>query len=61
MGFFDKIFGHKKAQTNTAKKTPVEPIQAAAPKNENVIKLLHLKNFIDSLMAAERYIVNNPG
>lgn len=45
MGFFDKIFGHKKAQTNTAKKTPIEPIQATVPKNENVIKLLHLKKY----------------
>lgn len=59
MGFFDKIFGHKKAQTNTAKKTPIEPIQATVPKNENVIKLLHLKKYIDSLMVAERYIAKS--
>ena len=48
MGFFDKIFGHKKAQTNT-EKIPAASEQAAS-RNENVIKLLDLKNYIDSLM-----------
>ena len=59
MGFFGKIFGHKKAQTNSVKRTPIKPGQAIVPKNENVIKLLDLKNYIDSLMDAERYIAKS--
>lgn len=59
MGFFGKIFGHKKAQTNSVKRTPINPGQAIVPKNENVIKLLDLKNYIDSLMDAERYIAKS--
>lgn len=58
MGFFDKIFGHKKAQTNTVEKIPAASEQAAS-RNENVIKLLDLKNYIDSLMGAKKYIAKS--
>ena len=57
MGFFDRIFGHKKVQTNT-EKIPATSEQAAS-KNENVIKLLDLKNYIDSLMGAKKYIAKS--
>ncbi len=59
MGFFDRIFGHKKAHTNTAKKPSIESGQASVPRNENVTKLLDLKSFIDSLMNADRYIAKS--
>ena len=58
MGFFDRIFGHKKAQTNTVEKISTASEQAAF-KNENVLKLLDLKNYIDSLMGEERYIAKS--
>lgn len=58
MGFLDRIFGHKKTHSNIVKETDIEPEQAT-PKNENVIKLLDLKNYIDSLMGAERYIAKS--
>ena len=59
MGFFDRIFGHKKAHTNTAKKLSVESGQASVPRNDNVTKLLDLKSFIDSLMNTDRYIAKS--
>lgn len=59
MGFFDRIFGHKKAHTNTTKKPSIESGQASVPRNENVTKLLDLKSFIDSLMNADRYIAKS--
>ncbi len=59
MGIFDRIFGHKKAHTNAAKKPFIESGQASVPRNENVTKLFDLKNFIESLMNTERYIAKS--
>lgn len=56
MGLFDIIFGHKRPQVNTVKKTPTDSRQAIP---ENVIKLLELKTFIESLMNADRYIAKS--
>ena len=47
MGFFDRILGYKKPQTNND------------PVNENAIKMLELKNFIDSLMKADKYLAKS--
>lgn len=63
MGFFERIFNLKKVWNNTAKNPATDPIQdpiqPAAPRNENVIKLLALKDFIGSLTDAERYIAKS--
>lgn len=58
MGFFDRIFGSKKSRMNKAKMNSMGSGQAASG-NENVIKLLEMKAFIDSLMNADRYIAKS--
>lgn len=58
MGFFDRIFGFKKSKVNKAKMNSMGSGQAV-PGNENVIKLLEMKAFIDSLMNADRYIAKS--
>jgi DNA helicase-4 len=55
MGFFERIFGNKKTQTNKAK----EDSAPATVQNENVIRLLELKSFLDSLMKEEKYIARS--
>lgn len=52
MGFFDRISNYIK-QVKTPKKSP------AAPQNENVLKLLDLKKYIDSLLASDKYIAKS--
>ena len=42
----------------TPKKSPAFPDQAA-PQNENVLKLLDLKKYIDSLLASDKYIAKS--
>ena len=58
MGFFDRIFGYKKSQVHTEKKNSMRD-GAPVPQNENVIKLLELRSFIDSLMSADQYIAKS--
>ena len=58
MGFFDRIFRYKKSQANKVKKNSMGSGQAI-PRNENVIKLLEMKTFIDSSVNADRYIARS--
>ena len=58
MGFFNRIFRYKKSQANKVKKNSMGSGQAV-PRNENVIRLLEMKTFIDSLMNADRYIARS--
>ena len=58
MGFFNRIFRYKKSQANKVKKNSMGSSQAV-PRNENVIRLLEMKTFIDSLMNADRYIARS--
>ncbi|MCI9338703.1 MAG: UvrD-helicase domain-containing protein [Lachnospiraceae bacterium] len=55
MGFLERIFGYKR-QVNNAKTAKNSP---APQKNENIIKLLNLKKYLDSLMEADRYIAKS--
>lgn len=57
MGFFNRISSYIK-QMKTPKKSPAFPDQAA-PQNENVLKLLDLKKYIDSLLASDKYIAKS--
>lgn len=57
MGFFNRISSYIK-QMKTPKKSPSFPDQAA-PQNENVLKLLDLKKYIDSLLASDKYIAKS--
>lgn len=57
MGFLDRIFGYRK-QVKMIGKSPADSEQAV-PKNENAIKLLGLKDYIDTLMDADRYIAKS--
>ena len=58
MGFFDRVFGNKKSKGNHVKENFVGSAQTM-PQNENVIKLLEMKTFIDSLINADRYIAKS--
>lgn len=58
MGFFDRVFGYKKSKVNHVKENFVGSGELITP-NENVIKLLEMKTFIDSLMNADRYIAKS--
>lgn len=58
MGFFDRMFGYKKSQVNTAKKNPVGTGQET-PVNENIVKILELKRLLDSLLKTDKYIAKS--
>lgn len=58
MGFFDRIFGYKKSEMDKSKENS-KGNGLAVSRNENVIKLLEMKTFIDSLMNADRYIAKS--
>lgn len=58
MGFFGRIFGYNRAQVNTTKKNPVLTNQDA-PVNENVVKILEWKSFLESLVKADKYIARS--
>lgn len=58
MGFLDRIFGYKKSQVHRAKGNSAETA-SSVPQNENIVKLLELGSFIDSLMSADKYIAKS--
>ena len=51
MGFFQRIFGLKKANANVTNSN-----SQAAPPNENVIKLLEFKQMMNNILQENRYI-----
>lgn len=57
MGFFDRISSYIK-QVKTPKKSSASSHQPAI-QNENVLKLLDLKKYIDSLLASDKYIAKS--
>lgn len=57
MGFFNRISSYIK-QMKTPKKSPAASNQAPI-QNENVLKLLDLKKYIDSLLASDKYIAKS--
>jgi len=58
MGFLDKVFGYYKKQLNTLKGNFIDS-KNMVPKDENVIKLLEIQAFIDSLLTANRYVAKS--
>lgn len=58
MRFFDRIFRYIKSQVKIEKKNP-EDSDIAVPQNENVVRLLELKSFLDSLLNADKYVAKS--
>lgn len=58
MGIIDKIFCKKKAQFNSNEQGPSE-VKQSVSRGENVLKLLELKELIDSLMNSRRYVAKS--
>ena len=57
MGFLERLFGNKKVQQNTNQKSPI-PAQDN-PKNENALRVIECGDFINSILAADRYIARS--
>ena len=55
MGLLDRLFGYRKVQQNTDRKSPMT-IQEDRIKNENVIRVQECGTFIKSLLKADSYI-----
>ena len=58
MGLFDRIFGYGKKQVNIYKKNASNSSQMVL-KNENAIKLLEFKAFIEALLNDDRYVAKS--
>lgn len=57
MGFLDRILSYK-TKLKTIKKTPTPPAQPVI-QNENVLKLLDLKKYIDTVTDTNKYIAKS--
>lgn len=58
MEFIDKIFRRNKTKT-TIKQLLSLSNQSKTPKDENVLKLLELKKFLDMLLGSNKYIAKS--
>lgn len=58
MGFFSRLFEYGKIKAHMAKKNFMGT-ETSDPRNENVVKLLGLGDFLDSLMNTDRYIARS--
>ena len=57
MGLFDRLFGYRKVQQNTKRKSPMT--EQDRPKNENAVRILECGKYIKSLLNADRYIARS--
>lgn len=59
MGFLQRIFGLIKTTESVTSTSPASPRPQAAPRNENVIKLLEFKRMMEDLLQENRYIAKS--
>ena len=57
MGLIDRLFGYRKVQQNTNRKSPM--VAQDRPKNENAVRVLECGAFINSLLKADSYIARS--
>ena len=57
MGLFDRLFGYRKVQQNTNRKSPMATQDQT--RNENAIRVLECGKFINSLLKADSYIARS--
>lgn len=57
MGLIDRLFGYRKVQQNTNRKSPMAAQDR--PKNENAIRVLECGAFINSLLKADSYVARS--
>ena len=57
MGLFDRLFGYRKVQQNTKRKSPMT--EQDRPKNENAIRILECGKYIKTLLNADRFIARS--
>jgi len=57
MGLFDRLFGYRKVQQNTNRKSPMT--DQDRPKNENAVRILECGKYIKTLLNADRYIARS--
>lgn len=58
MGFIDKLFRRNKTKQNQNKPS-TSSVPKHTPKDENVLKLIELKKFIDTLLSQNKYIAKS--
>lgn len=57
MGLFDRLFGYRKVQQNTKRKSPMT--EQDWPKNENAVHILECGKYIKTLLNTDRYIARS--
>ena len=57
MGLLDRLFGYRKVQQNTNRKSPMTAQDR--PRNENAIRVLECGKFINFLLKADSYIARS--